>query len=250
MKRGFTLIELSIVLVIIGLLIGGILVAQSMIASVKINRLVSDLYQYEAAINLFKDRFRNYPGDSPYFIPPGAPDNKLAYGDTDGDGLEDMLVCNGTASNYEPFQFWAHLSQSDMLAKDYPAITLDSSWSVDCGGTHNQDDYYYGEHTAYTEFSDDRPVSSLGTKKWYIGVTKSSASKHLQLSFRIDPLDTLSLEKKMGAEKMVFSQNHIGLVNVGDLGVCFYMTSPFVSTSIDCIDENAEFGMMKYYIAP
>ena len=58
-KRGFTLVELSIVLVIIGLLIGGILVAQSMISTSKVLRFASDLGRYEVAINNFKQAYKN-----------------------------------------------------------------------------------------------------------------------------------------------------------------------------------------------
>ena len=77
MEKGFTLVELSIVLVIIGLLIGGILVGQSLIESAKINRFLSELQQYEIATIQFHRKFKKYPGDSTYFIPPGDGDGRL-----------------------------------------------------------------------------------------------------------------------------------------------------------------------------
>ena len=61
MKRGLTLVELSIVLVIIGLLVGGILAAQSMISTAKLQKLVRDLSQYEIATNNFKLNYNYYP---------------------------------------------------------------------------------------------------------------------------------------------------------------------------------------------
>lgn len=64
MKKGFTLVELSIVLVIIGLLIGGILVAQSMIGTAKIQALSRQLGQFDAAVNNFKTKYNQLPGDS------------------------------------------------------------------------------------------------------------------------------------------------------------------------------------------
>lgn len=63
-KHGFTLVELSIVLVIIGLLIGGILVAQSLIDSSRVNAQIKQIKQYDIALNLFYDRYRMIPGDS------------------------------------------------------------------------------------------------------------------------------------------------------------------------------------------
>ena len=63
-KQGFTLVELSIVLVIIGLLIGGILVAQSLIDSTKIQAFVRQIGQFDGASLTFKDRFGALPGDA------------------------------------------------------------------------------------------------------------------------------------------------------------------------------------------
>ena len=62
-KKGFTLVELSIVLVIIGLLIGGILVGQSLIFSFKMNSLNSTLTQMEVLANQFKQKYKALPGD-------------------------------------------------------------------------------------------------------------------------------------------------------------------------------------------
>ena len=73
MKKGFTLVELSIVLVIIGLLIGGILVAQSMISTAKIVGVAGQLQQFEAGTMAFKAKYQALPGDS-----------KLFGGDEDG----------------------------------------------------------------------------------------------------------------------------------------------------------------------
>lgn len=64
MKKGFTLVELSIVLVIIGLLIGGILVAQSMISNARIKNVMREQEQYLIAIRFFDQQFGGLPGDS------------------------------------------------------------------------------------------------------------------------------------------------------------------------------------------
>src|SRR5689334_12951196 len=67
MKRGFTLIELSIALVIIGLLIGGILAAQTMVATAKIGSFVAQLQQTDAVVSNFKTKYNYLPGDAPAF---------------------------------------------------------------------------------------------------------------------------------------------------------------------------------------
>ena len=69
MKKGFTLVELAIVLVIIGLLIGGILVAQSMVSTTRIHSQVTQLQQLDTAIQNFQTKYNSLPGDNKYFTP-------------------------------------------------------------------------------------------------------------------------------------------------------------------------------------
>jgi prepilin-type N-terminal cleavage/methylation domain-containing protein len=65
MKRqsGFTLVEIAIVLVIIGLLLGGILKGQEMITQAKIKNVINDFNGITAAVNSYRDRYRTLPGD-------------------------------------------------------------------------------------------------------------------------------------------------------------------------------------------
>lgn len=65
MKKGFTLVELSIVLVVIGLLIGGIVVGQSLVDAAKISALINESQQFEAEIQTFKSKYKYLPGDYP-----------------------------------------------------------------------------------------------------------------------------------------------------------------------------------------
>jgi prepilin-type N-terminal cleavage/methylation domain-containing protein len=62
-QRGFTLVEIAIVLVIIGLLLGGILKGQEMITQAKIKNVVNDFNGITAAVNSYQDRYRALPGD-------------------------------------------------------------------------------------------------------------------------------------------------------------------------------------------
>src|SRR3954463_16541474 len=62
-QAGFTLVEIAIVLVIIGLLLGGILKGQEMITQAKIKNVINDFNGLSAAVNSYRDRYRMLPGD-------------------------------------------------------------------------------------------------------------------------------------------------------------------------------------------
>ncbi|MEI6762167.1 MAG: prepilin-type N-terminal cleavage/methylation domain-containing protein [Betaproteobacteria bacterium] len=62
-QSGFTLVEIAIVLVIVGLLLGGVLKGQELITSSKAKALYADKSAIQAAYNTYNDRFRAVPGD-------------------------------------------------------------------------------------------------------------------------------------------------------------------------------------------
>ncbi len=62
-QSGFTLVEIAIVLVVIGLLLGGILKGQQLINSARVRNLADQNSGVQAAYYGFVDRFRNLPGD-------------------------------------------------------------------------------------------------------------------------------------------------------------------------------------------
>ena len=64
-QSGFTLVEIAIVLVIIGLLIGGVLKGREMITNAKIKRIENDFSGVAAAIYAYQDRYGALPGDDP-----------------------------------------------------------------------------------------------------------------------------------------------------------------------------------------
>ena len=62
-QTGFTLVEIAIVLVIIGLLLGGVLKGQELIENSRIKSIVNDMKAIQAAYNGYIDRYKALPGD-------------------------------------------------------------------------------------------------------------------------------------------------------------------------------------------
>ena len=73
-QAGFTLVEIAIVMVIIGLLIGGVLKGQAMVQNAKVKRVVKQADELRASVMTFYDKYAMYPGDenSAAFPPAGS----------------------------------------------------------------------------------------------------------------------------------------------------------------------------------
>lgn len=64
-SRGFTLLEVSIVLVVIALIAGGIVVGRSVVRNAEIQGLIADVDRFRRAANLFREKYNYLPGDYP-----------------------------------------------------------------------------------------------------------------------------------------------------------------------------------------
>lgn len=118
-QSGFTLIEIAIVLVIIGLLLGGILKGQELITQGRIRNVGNDFQSMTAAINLYQDRYRALPGDDL-----GAAARWTATGSTTTSGNGDGTIGTGTAGtpaynsatpDDESRLFWQHLRLAGLV---------------------------------------------------------------------------------------------------------------------------------------
>ena len=115
-QSGFTLVEIAIVLVIIGLLLGGILKGQELINSAKVKNLAQDFKTVPLYIYGYQDRFKALPGDDPKANSnlPGPPAAQLAGG-TIGNGVIDGFW-NSTTLTDESYLFWQHVRMANFAA--------------------------------------------------------------------------------------------------------------------------------------
>lgn len=108
-QEGFTLIEIAIVLVIIGLLLGGVLKGQELITSARVRNLIVNQDGVKAAYFGFLDRYRALPGD--YSQAQANIPGCSACQQGDGNGKID-----GAA---EPISAWEHLSKGGFITGSY-----------------------------------------------------------------------------------------------------------------------------------
>lgn len=124
MQAGFTLIELSIVLVIVGLVVGGIVVGREMIDVAKTRSQISQIQNFQTATTIFREKYGGTPGDLAF--------NKASqFGFTTfscangNDRLEDHTLCSGQKTygqggcSGEVLLFWTQLSAAGLIEGNY-----------------------------------------------------------------------------------------------------------------------------------
>jgi prepilin-type N-terminal cleavage/methylation domain-containing protein len=113
--RGFTLIELAIVLVVIGLLLGGILKGQELIESARARNLISQMDSIKAAYFTFQDKYRAVPGDYPGAL---ARANLSGIANDSVGGNADGVV-RDTSQARESLLVWVHLAHANLISGNY-----------------------------------------------------------------------------------------------------------------------------------
>lgn len=130
MKSGFSLVELSIVLVILGLLTGGILAGQSLIRAAEIRSVTSDFQRYQTAFHTFRDKYFALPGDmtnaTKFWGAAHATaatcktTNSGGQATCDGDG--NGLITDWAPASNELYRTWQHLANAGLIEGTYSGI--------------------------------------------------------------------------------------------------------------------------------
>tara|TARA_B100001179_G_scaffold200779_1_gene161461 strand:- start:184 stop:984 length:801 start_codon:yes stop_codon:yes gene_type:complete len=141
-EKAFSLVELSIVLVILGLLTGGILTGQSLIRAAELRSVTTQVQQIKTAALTFRDKYFALPGDmknATDFWKNANIGNVggecTAPGTDTGSGTQ---TCNGngdgqikeattTATGFEAFRAWQHLANAGLIEGNYTGISANTT---------------------------------------------------------------------------------------------------------------------------
>lgn len=114
-QMGFTLVEIAIVLVIIGLLLGGVLKGQELINSAKVKNFANDFRTIPLFIYGYQDKFKALPGDDSAAVAHLGAAAGVATSTTIGDGTINGLW-DSTTTTDESWLFWQHARLANLAA--------------------------------------------------------------------------------------------------------------------------------------
>lgn len=131
-QSGFTLIELSIVIVIIGMLVGGVLMGKNLIRNADLQTIITDAAKYKSSAKQFKDKYMAIPGDFSEATSIWGKDNAACAADTgsattpgtcngNGNGVLDIAASAGATS--EQVQFWKQLQLEGLVKGNFSGLT-------------------------------------------------------------------------------------------------------------------------------
>jgi prepilin-type N-terminal cleavage/methylation domain-containing protein len=164
MQEGFSLVELSIVLVIIGLIVGGTLAGKDLIKGAEIRATVGQFEKYNTAVNTFRSKYGAIPGDLTGADNFGFQSRSGAAGHGDNNGLLEGCAAAATNLGCETALFWRDLSTANLIDTSLNTATDAASASL-----------------AAADMIDYMPLAKLGRGN-YFNVYAASGINYYQLA--------------------------------------------------------------------
>jgi prepilin-type N-terminal cleavage/methylation domain-containing protein len=122
-QTGFTLIEIAIVLVIVGLLLGGVLKGQELITSARVRNIASQLDGVKIAYLGFQDRYRSLPGDySSALAGANIPGPTITLGCTGANCQNGRIDAGSGLGLNETILAWHQLGRSGFINGSYDGV--------------------------------------------------------------------------------------------------------------------------------
>ena len=225
MRTGFSLVELSIVLVILGLLTGGILAGQSLIRASELRSVTADVQRFSSVVYTFRDKYFAMPGDMSNATKfwqaagtcPGTnatPQTTTATCDGNGDGEIGRGSGAVNSEDAEILLAWKHLANAGLIEGSYSGVTdhtdiaaslpqYNTGWNVPKSKLGNGGYvlwYRYNPTGASSQFPHIATKISFGT--YPSGSTEAGAI--------IKPEEAWNIDTKMDDGRPALGQIHSG----------------------------------------
>lgn len=206
-RKGFSLVELSIVLAIIGLVVGGVMVGSNLIRSAEVRGVITMSQQYKDAMLAFRSKYSAWPGDmsdatSYWGIRDGATGNDATCFDAgtpagstgtcngNGDGI--IYSNGGTYINERP-QTWQHLAYAGLIEGQYDGYygTIASSLrrpGANMPTSHIQNSYF----ESYTKTPQSGHLHYFDNDSYHTGVHFGSTT-----GFPLTPEEAWNIDLKV-----------------------------------------------------
>lgn len=267
LTRAFTLIELSIVIVIIGLIVGGVLVGRDLITTAALRAQVSQINKYQQSMSAFRGKYGYYPGDVPQLDAQKYGFSGVISGN--GDGLIDTYPQNQWLSG-EYNMVWYQLGMAGLsesygyvdnttdasgsgISRYLPSATLGSGMYLYAWGR----DYLSGEVAGYYFSSRANNFITIASVNQFCGVSACG----LWLSYpRIKVSDAAAIDSKIddgfpqsGNVLAAYLGNSVGFGAASALwagettGALAPASSTIVGSSTTCFDTGGVSALQKLY---
>jgi prepilin-type N-terminal cleavage/methylation domain-containing protein len=121
-SQGFTLIELSIVLVIIGLLVGGVMAGQSLVKQAKFRAAIGEQEAVQGALNAFRMQYNGFPGDFNNGFAYWGQNCASTVSKCNGNGDRKITIAGNDPEELEGYRFWQHLNLAGMYPGAFTGV--------------------------------------------------------------------------------------------------------------------------------
>lgn len=132
-KSGFSLLELSVVLVIISLIVGGVMMGQNLLRGAEMRNMISEFQTFQTGFTAFRDKYDGLPGDlrnaTEYWgavsVTPSTCFTTVGVGTQTCDGNGDNIInsADGGVTVSERFRFWQQLALAGFIEGSYIGVT-------------------------------------------------------------------------------------------------------------------------------
>ncbi|MFM9890513.1 MAG: prepilin-type N-terminal cleavage/methylation domain-containing protein [Rickettsiales bacterium] len=207
-RSGFTLVELAIVLVIIGLIIGGVLVGQDLIKAASIRSVITDVEKINAATTTFRSKYSGLPGDllntyaTQFGLNSTTSDVNRDGSAGKGDGTGIIEACAPIANGFgcETGLFWSDLSRVALIASTYNTYT--STGTVTAGTLSNYSPRTRLRDAAYLSVFNSASRNYLALGSQAVGAALAGAAGTLTIdadtsTSGLTPLDARGIDEKL-----------------------------------------------------